>query len=360
MPWIRNARRDRWLASVSSLASTTLPSRAAAAFSSAGVSWRHGPHHSAQKSTTTGTWRERSTTSALEVLLGDVDDHASRVGRGRVRRSRRPASTLAGEDAGEGIPVVLLHGLTATRRYVVMGSKRAGALRAPRRRLRRARARPLGAGARRDATATTTWPTTCVAVLDDRGHRARGAGRRLDGRAHRRAAARSSSPSASPGSSIVTPAFRPGRTRDGLARWDALAEGLRERRGRGLRRRLRRPGVPERVADTVVAVLRQRLVRARAPGCGRRRARARCRARARSRRGTTSPRSTCRRSSSAAATRPTPATRCASAERYAAAMPGAELRRRGAGAVAAGLAGRPALEGHRRACLRGRPDGTLG
>jgi pimeloyl-ACP methyl ester carboxylesterase len=30
---------------------------------------------------------------------------------------------VAGEEAGEGVPVVLLHGLTATRRYVVMGSK---------------------------------------------------------------------------------------------------------------------------------------------------------------------------------------------------------------------------------------------
>ena len=30
---------------------------------------------------------------------------------------------LAGEEAGDGVPVVLLHGLTATRRYVVMGSK---------------------------------------------------------------------------------------------------------------------------------------------------------------------------------------------------------------------------------------------
>src|SRR5215210_4049248 len=30
---------------------------------------------------------------------------------------------LAGEEAGDGIPVVLLHGLTATRRYVVMGSR---------------------------------------------------------------------------------------------------------------------------------------------------------------------------------------------------------------------------------------------
>jgi len=31
--------------------------------------------------------------------------------------------TLSGERAGEGTPVVLLHGLTATRRYVVMGSR---------------------------------------------------------------------------------------------------------------------------------------------------------------------------------------------------------------------------------------------
>ena len=30
--------------------------------------------------------------------------------------------TLAVDDAGDGTPVVLLHGLTATRRYVVMGS----------------------------------------------------------------------------------------------------------------------------------------------------------------------------------------------------------------------------------------------
>src|ERR1700682_6015014 len=30
---------------------------------------------------------------------------------------------LAGEQSGEGVPIVLLHGLTATRRYVVMGSR---------------------------------------------------------------------------------------------------------------------------------------------------------------------------------------------------------------------------------------------
>ena len=32
-------------------------------------------------------------------------------------------TTLRGEEIGAGAPVVLLHGLTATRRYVVMGSK---------------------------------------------------------------------------------------------------------------------------------------------------------------------------------------------------------------------------------------------
>src|SRR5438552_13070877 len=36
---------------------------------------------------------------------------------------RRDGGELAGEEAGEGSPVVLLHGLTATRRYVVMGSR---------------------------------------------------------------------------------------------------------------------------------------------------------------------------------------------------------------------------------------------
>jgi len=35
----------------------------------------------------------------------------------------RDGVTLALDDSGEGTPVVLAHGLTATRRYVVMGSK---------------------------------------------------------------------------------------------------------------------------------------------------------------------------------------------------------------------------------------------
>ena len=64
MPWIRNAPARRWFASVSSFASAIFPPRSFTAASSTGASWRHGPHHSAQKSTTTGSVRERSTTSA--------------------------------------------------------------------------------------------------------------------------------------------------------------------------------------------------------------------------------------------------------------------------------------------------------
>jgi hypothetical protein len=40
--------------SMFSLAMVTLPPDSAAISSSAGAIWRHGPHHSAQKSTTTG------------------------------------------------------------------------------------------------------------------------------------------------------------------------------------------------------------------------------------------------------------------------------------------------------------------
>ena len=67
MPWMPNAAASCWLASVSSLASATSPSCSFASASSTGVSWRHGPHHSAQKSTTTGISCERSMTSCSKV-----------------------------------------------------------------------------------------------------------------------------------------------------------------------------------------------------------------------------------------------------------------------------------------------------
>ncbi len=55
------------LASTSTLASTHDPLASSASFSRTGPSDRHGAHHSAQKSTTTGTSRERSITSWEKV-----------------------------------------------------------------------------------------------------------------------------------------------------------------------------------------------------------------------------------------------------------------------------------------------------
>src|SRR5438128_561654 len=50
--------------SMLTFASATWPARSPTTFSRIGVSIRHGPHHGAQKSTTTGSPRDR--------LLGDV------------------------------------------------------------------------------------------------------------------------------------------------------------------------------------------------------------------------------------------------------------------------------------------------
>lgn len=47
----------------------TAPRCSFTAFSSAGPSWRQGPHQGAQKSTTTGWSNEASTTSAMKVAV---------------------------------------------------------------------------------------------------------------------------------------------------------------------------------------------------------------------------------------------------------------------------------------------------
>src|SRR3954467_8432804 len=119
MPCTRKFAASRWLASTSTLASSTRPARADAAFSSAGESALQGPHHSAQKSTTTGSSRERcstfcsnsaSPTSKTACVSGDMqarlleDDRAQRrthltalgvAERIDARRRREPLDDLA-------------------------------------------------------------------------------------------------------------------------------------------------------------------------------------------------------------------------------------------------------------------------
>ena len=58
--------------------------------SSVGLRARHGPHHDAQKSTTTGTSRERSITALLEAGLVDVGRHLKKY-RPRARQLVFPA-----------------------------------------------------------------------------------------------------------------------------------------------------------------------------------------------------------------------------------------------------------------------------
>ena len=160
-----------------------------------------------------GSSRERSMTSLLEVLLGDVDD-------GHDFDDRTPAVDLYVEEAGEGIPVVLLHGLTATHRYVVMGSQGAGALRPPRHRLRRAR--PRAQRSRADPRRLRLRrPRGRPAPRAGRArHRARRPRGRVDGGAHA-AALRAGAPRARGGAGGHHARLRPGRQRRSRRAWRA-------------------------------------------------------------------------------------------------------------------------------------------
>lgn len=160
---------------------------------------------------------------------------------------------LAAQEAGEGIPVVLLHGLTATRRYVVMGSRH----------LERNGHRVIAYDARghgRSSPGTYEYRDLAAdlrAVLDDRGiDRAVLAGASMG--AHTIARFAIDHPDRTAGLVLITPAFEPGGERN-LARWDALSEGLRTGGVEGFVAAYGDPRVADKWKDTVRTVLRQRL-----------------------------------------------------------------------------------------------------
>jgi pimeloyl-ACP methyl ester carboxylesterase len=168
--------------------------------------------------------------------------------------------TLALEDAGEGIPVVLLHGLTATRRYVVMGSTalersghRVGAY--------DARGHGRSSPARSpDDYGYSTLAADLEAVLDSLElDRAVLAGASMG--AHTIARLALSAPQRIAATVLITPAHDPDASddADSLARWDALAAGLREGGVEGFIDAYGVPDVPEAWQETVVTVVRQRL-----------------------------------------------------------------------------------------------------
>jgi pimeloyl-ACP methyl ester carboxylesterase len=168
-------------------------------------------------------------------------------------------ATLAGEEAGEGIPVVLLHGLTATRRYVVMGSR---ALERSGHRVVAYDAR--GHGKSGPAPDPDAYDYDDLAddlrnVLDDRGiERAVLAGASMGAHTAARLALDESERVA--GLILATPAFDPEEDREeGLKRWDALSEGLRTGGVDGFVEAYGDPGVPDQWKETIDRVLRQRL-----------------------------------------------------------------------------------------------------
>jgi pimeloyl-ACP methyl ester carboxylesterase len=163
-------------------------------------------------------------------------------------------------EAGEGRPVVLLHGLTATHRYVVMGSRV----------LERSGHRVLAYDARGhgrsdpapapDRYGYDDLTSDLARVMDEHGiDRAVLAGASMG--AHTLLRFALEHPERVAGLVVITPAFEPGDERDAqrLARWDALAAGFRAGGVDGFLAAYGDPGVPERWRDTVTTVIRQRL-----------------------------------------------------------------------------------------------------
>jgi pimeloyl-ACP methyl ester carboxylesterase len=165
---------------------------------------------------------------------------------------------LSGDEAGEGMPVALLHGLTATRRYVVMGSRN----------LERGGHRVIAYDARghgRSAPARDpqaygyeVLAADLLAVLDDRAiDRAVLAGASMG--AHTIVRFALEHPERAAALVLATPAFDPESHASGLDRWDALSRGLREGGVEGFVAAYGEPRVPEQWRETVRTVLRQRL-----------------------------------------------------------------------------------------------------
>ena len=165
---------------------------------------------------------------------------------------------LSVEEAGEGAPVVLLHGLTATRRYVVMGSRN----------LERGGHRVIAYDARghgRSAPAASSdaygyedLAGDLLEVLDERGvDRAVLAGASMG--AHTIVRFALQHPERMAAVVLITPAYDPDAGPTGLDRWDALARGLRDGGVDGFLAAYGEPQVPEQWRETVRTVLRQRL-----------------------------------------------------------------------------------------------------
>ena len=171
--------------------------------------------------------------------------------------------TLRGEQAGEGEAIILLHGLTATRRYVVMGSRY---LPSHGRRTVAYDARGHGESdpaGERGAYEYSDLAGDLGSLLDGLGlERAALAGASMG--AHTALAFALAHPERVSGLVLITPAFDARRSVESFDDWDALADGL-ERGGVEGFVEAWTPPKDERWRDTATLVVRQRLARHRHP-----------------------------------------------------------------------------------------------
>ncbi len=167
---------------------------------------------------------------------------------------------LVGEQCGDGAPIVLLHGLTATRRYVVMGSRlleRSGHL------VVAYDARGHGHSSPAPAPSAYTYELLADdlgAVLDELEiERAALAGASMGAQTALRFAL--DQPERVLALGLITPAFDPdaAAAQGAFAGWDRLARGLREGGVEGFVEAYDLDSVPPRWRETVAKVLRQRL-----------------------------------------------------------------------------------------------------
>lgn len=168
---------------------------------------------------------------------------------------------LSGDEAGQGAPVLLLHGLTATRRYVVMGSK---ALERSGHRVIKYDARAHGHSSPAPSADDYTYDllaADALAVLDGLGvERAVIAGASMG--AHTLLSLALSRPERVAGIVVITPAYSGDDVQEEarLGRWDRLAAGLRSGGVDGFVEAYGRPeGVSPEFAETIRTLIRQRL-----------------------------------------------------------------------------------------------------
>jgi pimeloyl-ACP methyl ester carboxylesterase len=179
----------------------------------------------------------------------------------------RPDVRLAGVKDGQGTPVVLLHGLTATRRYVVMGSRL----------LERSGHHVIAYDARghggsspagqRQAYGYEALVEDLEGVLDRFAVPAAVlAGASMGAHTILRLAL--AHPERVRGLVVITPGYDPAEQDDParLDRWDSLADGLEEGGVEGFLAAYGTAQVPEAWRETVVKVIRQRMAQHEHPG----------------------------------------------------------------------------------------------